>query len=60
MPNAIQVRFSEEHTKSIEEASERFELSKQEIIRITSKAGLKALERMTPEQLIEFIAKEIK
>ncbi len=60
MPNAIQVRFSDSQTKAIEEASKRYELSKQEVIRLTSKAGLKALERMSPEQLIDYIAGNIK
>ena len=57
---AIPVRFGKKHLEAIETASKRYELSKQEVIRLTSKAGLKALERLTPAQLIDFIAKEIK
>ena len=60
MPNAIQVRFSDDQREAIEEASKRYELSKQEVIRLTSKAGLKALERMSPDQLIDYIAGNIK
>lgn len=56
----IPVRFDMDHIKAIEQAAKRYKLPKSEIIRLTSKAGLKALERLSPEELIAFIEKEIK
>ena len=54
------VKLDDEHQQAIEEASKKFKLPKSEIFRITSKAGLKALKRMSPEQLIDYIAGNIK
>lgn len=57
---SITLRLDQSHLSAIEEAAKKFNLPKSEIYRITSKAGLKALERMSPTELTDYIAKKIK
>ncbi len=54
------VRFPKSYWEKLDSVANALELESAEAHRLAAKAGLKALERLSPEELIAFIEKEIK